>query len=154
MKNFKIIFISLFTFVYSCAGNIETISETHGKFVDFPKTITLGENQMWSATGMLWNGIQYLRFSLSDNEKKMHQSAVYHALNNSSNGEITLWYSKDRLASGKVRVIHSFPISGGRCRVYQSLISVNGATRHFTNNACRGLDFRDRTSKSEWTFLH
>ena len=109
---------------------------------------------MWSATGMLWNGIQYLRFSLSDNEKKMHQSAVYHALNNSSNGEITSWYSKDRLASGKVRVIHSFPISGGRCRVYQSLISVNGATRHFTNNACRGLDFRDRTSKSEWTFLH
>jgi surface antigen len=154
MKNFKIIFISLFTFLYSCTGNIETISETHGKFVDFPKIITLGENRMWSATGMLWNGIQYLRFSLNDEEKKMHQSAVYHSLNNSNNGEITYWYSKERLASGKVRVVHSFPISGGHCRVYQSLITLNGATRHFTNNACRGLSFRDGGSLYNWTFLY
>ena len=154
MKNFKIIFISLFTFLYSCTGNIETISETHGKFVDFPKTITLGENQMWSATGMLWNGMQYLRFSLNDEEKKTHQSAVYHSLNNSNNGEITSWYSKERLASGKVRVVHSFPISGGHCRVYQSLITLNGATRHFTNNACRGLSFRDGGSLYNWTFLY
>ena len=154
MKNLKIIFTSVFTFLYSCIGNIETISETHGKFVDFPKTITLGENQMWSATGMLWNGIQYLRFSLNDEEKKMHQSAVYHSLNNSNNGEITSWYSKERLASGKVRVVHSFPISGGHCRVYQSLITLNGATRHFTNNACRGLSFRDGGSLYNWTFLY
>ena len=154
MKNFKIIFISLFTFLYSCTGNIETISETHGKFVDFPKTITLGENQMWSATGMLCNVIKYLRFYLNDEEKKMHQSAVYHSLNNSNNGEITSWYSKERLASGKVRVVHSFPISGGHCRVYQSLITLNGAIRHFTNNACRGLSFRDGNSKHTWTFLY
>ena len=147
MKNFKIIFISLFTFLYSCTGNIETISETHGKFVDFPKTITLGENQMWSATGMLWNGIQYLRFSLNDEEKKMHQSAVYHALNQSRDGEITSWYSDSKKNYGKVKIIQSFPISDGNCRIYQSLINFNNSTRHFTNNACK------RFYAENWLFL-
>jgi surface antigen len=103
---------------------------------------------------MLWSHIQYLRFSLNDEEKKMHQSAVYHALNNAANGEITGWHSRDRLAQGKVRVIHSFPISGGRCRVYQSFIELNGTSRHWTNNACKGLQFRDGSSKYEWKFLH
>jgi len=147
MKISKLFFLFLFIFISNCRGNIQTVTETQGVFLEFPQPSTLGEKEMWTAPGMLWNGIQYLRFSLSDEEKKMHQSAVYHALNNSNNSEITSWYSKERLANGKIRVIHSFPISDGHCRVYQSLISLNGATRHFTNNACK------RFYATSWLFL-
>jgi len=147
MKISKIFLLIFFFLINNCRGNIQTVKETQGTFLELPQPLTLGEKQMWAAPGMLWNGIKYLRFSLSDEEKKMHQSAVYHALNNSNNGEITSWYSKERLASGKVRVIHSFPISDGHCRVYQALISLNGATRHFTNNACK------RFYSTSWVFL-
>jgi len=147
MKISKIFLLIFFFLINNCSGNIQTVTETQGTFLELPQPLTLGEKQMWAAPGMLGNGIQYLRFSLSDEEKKMHQSAVYHALNNSNNGEITSWYSKERLASGKVRVIHSFPISDGHCRVYQALISLNGATRHFTNNACK------RFYSTSWVFL-
>ena len=156
MKLFKVITILSSLFILtSCAGvGGNYIKETEGTFLNFPEPVTLGENQLWSAPAMLWSHIQYLRFSLNDEEKKMHQSAVYHALNNAANGEITGWHSRDRLAQGKVRVIHSFPISGGRCRVYQSFIELNGTSRHWTNNACKGLQFRDGSSKYEWKFLH
>ena len=66
----------------------------------------------------------------------LHQSAVFHALTNTENGAITSWYSKKRFAGGKIRVIHSFPIASGHCRVYQAYIKVNGVARHMTNKAC------------------
>lgn len=155
MRSFRAIIIlsSIFLLSNCSATRGSYVKETQGTFLNFPEPVTLGENQLWSAPGMLWSHIQYLRFSLNDEEKKMHQSAVYHALNNAANGEITGWHSRDRLAQGKVRVIHSFPISGGRCRVYQSFIELNGTSRHWTNNACKGLQFRDGGSLYEWKFL-
>ena len=70
-------------------------------------------------------------------EKQKHQSAVFFMLNNAKNGEIVSWYSKERLANGKVRVIHSYPTGSGVCRTYQAYIKVNGTERHMTNNACK-----------------
>ena len=154
MKLFKVIIIlSSLLLTANCANSNSYVKETQGLFTKFPEPVSLGENQLWSAPGMMWNHIQYLRFTLNDDEKKMHQSAVYHALNNAENGQITSWHSRERLAQGKVRVIHSFPISGGRCRVYQSYIELNGTARHFTNNACKGLKFRDGGSLYDWKFL-
>ena len=75
--------------------------------------------------------------TLRKEEKKMHESAVFFMLDNAHNGEVVSWYSKKRLAAGKVRVIHSYPISGGFCRTYQAYIKVNGKERHMTNNACK-----------------
>ena len=151
---FKVIIIlSSLLLTANCANSNSYVKETQGLFTNFPEPVSLGENQLWSAPGMMWNHIQYLRFTLNDDEKKMHQSAVYHALNNAENGQITSWHSRERLAQGKVRVIHSFPISGGRCRVYQSYIELNGTSRHMTNNACKGLQFRDGGSLYEWKFL-
>jgi hypothetical protein len=148
MKLFRAIIISSSLFLLiNCAGNIHTVKETQGSFIDLPQPISLGEKDLWRAPGMLWNHIQFLRFSLTDEEKKLHQSAVYHSLNNSANGEITSWHSRERLAQGKVRVIHSFPTSDGHCRVYQAYIELNGAARHFTNNACKRF-------LGEWVFLN
>jgi surface antigen len=148
MRLFQVIILwSSLLLLQNCASTgIETVKETQGKFVDMPAPSMLTENQMMTLPGMLWNGIQYMRFSLNDKEKMMHQSAVFHSLDNAEIGATTSWYSKERLAGGKVRVVHQFPESGGYCRVYQAYIKLNGAERHMTNKACRGFGER-------WTFL-
>jgi hypothetical protein len=138
-KLFRVIIISISLLFASVAqsGTNSYVKETEGAFLNFPTPTTLGENELWSAPSMAWNHIQYLRFSLRKEEKNLHQSAVYHALNNTRDGETVSWYSKKRLVKGKVRVIHSFRTSDGYCRVYQSLILVNTVQRHMTNNACK-----------------
>ncbi len=70
MKIFRLFFMFVFFLIANWRENIQTVTETQGVFHDFPQPTTLGEKEMWSAPGMLWNGIQYLRFSLSDDEKK------------------------------------------------------------------------------------
>jgi len=97
----------------------------------------LGDDLKYSMPAFLFRQTQFLRFRLNRAEKKMHESAVFFALTNTQNRKIVSWYSKKRLAGGKVRVIHSYPISGGYCRTYQAYIKVNGKERHMTNNACK-----------------
>jgi len=126
--------------------NAHELEETKGSLSDMPSPVFLGEDTRYSMTSFLFRTTQYLRFSLRSNEKKMHESAVYFMLDNAENGKIVSWYSKNRLASGKVRVIHSYPISGGYCRTYQAYIKVNGKERHMSNNACK------RITSGIWTF--
>ena len=143
MRLFRvIILLTSFLFLANCtatAGGSHTLSlkETEGHFIDINKApLNLDNEIIGVAPGFLWNASQFLRFNLNKEEKLMHRSAVYHALNNTKNGEVTKWYGKDRNSAGVVRVIHSYPESRGYCRVYQSFIKLNGATRHMTNNAC------------------
>ena len=146
MKSLTAIIISISLLFFSAKAQGNELTETKGMILDIPRPIMLGENEMYSAGGLLWGGIQYLRFSLRKSEKLLHRSAVYHALNNAENGVITSWYSKKRMSAGQVRVIVSWPKSDGVCRVYQSYIKVNGTERHMTNRACKRLD-------NAWTFL-
>ena len=111
--------------------------ETNGALSEMPAPIWLGEDLEYSMPAFLWRATQFMRFRLNKDEKNMHQSAVFFMLNEAGNGEIVSWYSDKRLANGKVRVIHSYPISGGYCRTYQAYIKLNGTERHMTNNACK-----------------
>ena len=152
MKLFKVITVltSLFLLTNCTMSSTKNVSivpqETNGALATLPYPVMLGEGEIWSAPGMLWNGIQYMRFNLNKSEKKLHQQAVYHSLNNAQIGEITAWHSKKRSATGKIRVVHQFPTSDGHCRVYQSYIQLNGAQRHMTNKACKRLT-------QAWLFL-
>jgi len=152
MKLLKVITVltSLILLTNCSATKVQTVSvtpqETDGALAKLPYPTMLGEGQLWSAPGMLWNGVQYLRFNLNKPEKLLHKQAVYHTLSNAEIGQITNWNSKKRLAAGKVRVIHQFPTSSGYCRVYQSYIQLNGATRHMTNKACKSYTH-------PWVFL-
>jgi len=137
MKSFRVIIILGSLFLANCANSNSFVKETQGTFLDMPDPVSLGDGRLAGPGRFLWNHMQYLRFSLNDEEKKMHQSAVYHALNNTPNGPMTSWHSRERLAQGKVRVIHSFQVSDGYCRIYQALIEVNGSSRHWTNKACK-----------------
>ena len=142
MKLLKVIIIlSSLVFVTNCSsttGNTKSFkpNEINGTMAKMPDPVFFGNNMEYSMPAFLWRSTQYLRFRLNKEEKKKHQSAVFFMLDNTKNGEIVSWYSDKRLANGKVRVIHSYPISGGFCRTYQAYIKLNGAERHTTNNAC------------------
>ena len=78
-----------------------------------------------------------INFNLNSKEIKMHNDAIYLALNNSSNGEIVSWHSGQRLASGKARVIMTFHLEDEYCRTFQSYIKLNGAEKHETKTFCK-----------------
>ena len=65
----------------SSTKNVSIVpQETNGALATLPYPVMLGEGEIWSAPGMLWNGIQYMRFNLNKSEKKLHQQAVYLSL--------------------------------------------------------------------------
>ena len=130
------VLISLLLTTSALAGS-KTPGDANGHIGDMPAPKWLGTDIKYSMPAFLFRRTQFLRFSLKKEEKKMHESAVFFALTNAENGKIVSWYSKERLANGKVRVIHSYPISGGYCRTYQAYIKLNGKERHTTNNACK-----------------
>ena len=138
MKLLKVITIltSLIIATPVVAGNTPK-DEINGTLLEMPAPLVCGDDLKYSMPAFLWRQTQFLRFRLKKEEKKMHKSAVFFMLENVANGEIVSWYSDKRLANGKVRVIHSYPISGGYCRTYQAYIKLNGAERHMTNNACK-----------------
>ena len=139
MKSYKAI-IALISFLVlsevALAGSKKP-ADTNGTIGNMPMPRLLGDDLKYSMPAFLWRNTQFMRFRLNREEKKMHQSAVFFMLNDVPNGKIVSWYSKKRLANGKVRVIHSYPISGGYCRTYQAYIKLNGKERHMTNNACK-----------------
>ena len=144
---FKVItvLISLLLTTSALAGNT-TPGDAKGHIGDMPAPKWLGDDLKYSMPAFLFRRTQFLRFRLNGTEKKLHESAVFFALTSTQNGKIVSWYSKERLAAGKVRVIHSYPISGGYCRTYQAYIKVNGKERHTTNNACK------RITSVSWSF--
>jgi hypothetical protein len=111
MRLFKVItvLISLLLSSTALAGNT-TPGDTKGHIGDMPAPVWLGDDIKYSMPAFLFRRTQFLRFSLKREEKKMHESAVFFALTSTQNGKIVSWYSKERLAAGKVRVIHSYPI--------------------------------------------
>ena len=138
MKLLKVITIltSLLIATPAVAGNTPS-DEINGSLIEMPAPIFFGDDLKYSVPAFLWRQTQFLRFRLKKEEKKMHKSAVFFMLESAGNGEIVSWYSDKRQASGHVRVIHSYPISGGYCRTYQAYIKLNGTERHMTNNACK-----------------
>ncbi len=81
MKLLKVIIATIsFCLLANCTATVNTISnqpmEQNGQLAKMPFPKTLGEKEL-SATGMVWNGVQYLRFNLNKSEKTLHKQAVY-----------------------------------------------------------------------------
>ena len=147
MKLFKVIIVLISLAMPTMAlADTSKLKETHGHIGDMPPPVWLGDDLKYSMPAFLFRWTQFMRFSLNKQEKKMHESAVFFALTSTQNGKIVSWYSKKRLAAGKGRVIHSYPISGGYCRTYQAYIKLNGKERHMTNNACKYI------GTASWSF--
>ena len=83
--------------------------------------------------------INYFKWStnrMNAYDRKQQEKAVYFALNNLQNGEVTNWYNGNTNARGRVRVAMSYPKGSGYCRVLHSEIHYNGKTRNFQETAC------------------
>ena len=146
MNLLKVIIISISIFVFSNNANGQDLKETKGTFGEMPFPVFFSNDYNISVPTFLFRYTQYIKFRLKKDEKKMHESAVYFMLDNAINGKVVSWYSDKRYTGGKVRVIHSYPISGGYCRTYQAWIKVNSKERHMTNNACKLMN-------GTWKFL-
>jgi len=137
MRLFKVIIV-LSSLLFSATAYAGTTPTEHkGTIGGMPEPRWLGDELKYSMPAYLFRKTQFMRFRLNKTEQKLHESAVFFALTNAENGKIVSWYSKKRMANGKVRVIHSYEISGGYCRTYQAYIKLNGKERHITNNACK-----------------
>jgi len=150
MKLYKaiIVLISLLVLSNTALAGSNKPTDTNGTIGSMPTPKLLGDDLKYSMPAFLWRQTQFMRFRLNKEEKSMHQSAVFFMLQDVPNGKIVSWYSKKRLANGKVRVIHSYPISGGYCRTYQAYIKLNGKEKHTTNNACKYI------GSPSWSFYN
>ena len=137
MKLLRVIILLSSILVFSGIAKGGELSETKGSFESMPNPTFLSEDIKYGLTAFVWRYTQFMRFRLNKEEKTMHKSAVFFMLQEVPNGKIVSWYSKKRKANGKVRVIESYPVSGGYCRIYQAYIKLNGTERHKTNIGCK-----------------
>ncbi len=131
--------LSSVLFFNSALANNNSPSDADVKMGEVVPFVSMGEIEdfKYSLPAFLWTSSQYMRFRLKKDEKQQHKSAVFYMLENVPNGKTVAWYSKKRLANGKVRVVHSYPTGSGICRIYQAYIKVNGKSKHMTNMACK-----------------
>ena len=93
------------------------------------------------------NFFKYKFFSLSTEDKKRQQQAVFYALDNLHEGEIIRWHNDDSNSWGKIKIVSSYPHGSGYCRVIFSQISKKGKIRDFKETACKD------TSYDGWLFI-
>lgn len=95
--------------------------------------------------GHNWTHFKY--YSLSARDKLKQQEAVYFALNNADVGQVTEWHNAQSGTYGAVKVVMSYPMGGGICRVIQSQIYHKKKTKDFTEKAC--LNY----TEDKWHFI-
>ena len=102
------------------------------------------ENTYYSGTHaviLASNFLKYKFFSLSKEDKKKQQQAIFYALDNLSEGEIIRWHNNDSNSWGRIKVVSSYPHGSGYCRVIFSQISKKGKIRDFKETACKDVAY-------------
>lgn len=82
------------------------------------------------------NLVTFNYYKLPDHLQHKQEQAVYHALNNLENGEVTYWHDDNSNDRGAVHVTMTYPQGGGYCRVLMTQVSYRGKMRDFTEKAC------------------
>jgi surface antigen len=85
--------------------------------------------------------------SLGKEDIGRHQQAVYHALNNTENGETVTWYNNATDSEGRAMIVWTMPASGGACRRIYSYVRTKSYANSYQDTAC--LDNNRKT----WTFI-
>ena len=87
------------------------------------------------------NFLKYKFFSLSKEDKKKQQQAIFYALDNLPEGEIIRWHNDDSNSWGRIKVVSSYPHGSGYCRIIFSQISKKGKIRDFKETACKDVAY-------------
>ena len=110
------------------------------------------KNPKFTSPRYIFDGRQYMFWSLDTESRRQHKEAVYFMLNNSIDGEIVSWFNDNNKDHGQMRVLESYEVSTGYCRIYQSVIYIRNEFKSKTFEACKGLSFGDGSSLYNWIF--
>ena len=135
----KKLIIFAFLFLVNCSSNNLGHPDKEVVKVQSSVSPTIGKLVGETSAGLLFLAYDlygYVNFNLNKKEINLHTDATYLALNYGKNGEFFSWHSNERMSSGKTKVIASYYRDQSYCRIIQSLINLNGASKHKTYNLC------------------
>lgn len=111
------------------AGNDNTITSqysTHTNYVSGPPSFVMYFN----------NFINWWRGKLDSESQKLHERAVYFAVEHSKNGQLVSWQNSKGTEQGKIKVVSTLPVNGGVCRRMIMEITVDRSSRNHNETAC------------------
>jgi surface antigen len=112
---------------------------------NLPASVT-GRAQAYDSDGIV-RGFFTSR-SLPAEDQRTHIQAIMMALNNLQNGEIAEWSNPYTNNNGLVRVVYTFNTGAGFCRVFQTLVQINGDVLQYQETGCYGM------GKNSWEFYN
>jgi len=92
------------------------------------------------------NFAKWKSYKLPAEDQLLQEQAVFFALDNLQEGDITEWIGKENASHGKVSVVMTYPMGGGFCRVLLSQINYKQKVRSFKETACKN-------GSSKWKFI-
>lgn len=103
-----------------------------------------GRGQAYDVNGGLksWFGAG----KLPAEDQRTHLQAILTALNNLQNGEIVEWFNPYTNNNGQVRVVYTANTGTGFCRVFQTLVRIDGNVSQYQETACVSGE------KNSWDF--
>lgn len=69
-------------------------------------------------------------------DQAYHSQAVYHALNNTVEGQDVFWYNDRAGSQGMARIVYTHPSSGGWCRRLHSYVQFKNIQKTYEDTAC------------------
>ena len=150
MKLFQIILVLIsLILITNCVGipsqKIDSKLLKDKNILPKPVFLTPDAIYMTAGYGERWDLRQYLNFRFwelspfTNKEAKLHESAVYTALNNVTDFEVVSWYSETRNAGGKVRPIFTYHSNLSTCRDYQVVLRIEKKIRSKTLTGCKNM---------------
>lgn len=122
------------------AGDTEPQS---GKY----STYTGYQQNRGSGLTIFLNWAGWFRGSLDDESQRLHEQAMFLALENAKNGELVSWQNRKGTESGRIKVVATNAVQGGVCRRVLVELSVGRNVRNLNETAC--INF----STNNWHFI-
>jgi hypothetical protein len=141
----KLIIIFIFSFCFNEVFSKDNLD----KKIPSPEPY---KNSKFTNPRYNFDGRQYMFWSLDTESRKQHKEAIYFMLSNAVDGEVVSWFNDNNKDHGQMRVLESYQISSGYCRIYQSVIYIGNEFKSKTFEACKGLSFGDGSSLYNWIF--
>jgi surface antigen len=77
---------------------------------------------------------------LSSEDRRQHIQAIMVALEKSQNGELVEWWGRESGDRGIVRVVYTYGVGTGYCRVFQTYLVIDGDVSQYQETACLELN--------------
>tara|TARA_X000000950_G_scaffold287524_1_gene400138 strand:+ start:2138 stop:2578 length:441 start_codon:yes stop_codon:yes gene_type:complete len=121
--------VSLLT---ACANTQETYITSH--------SVNASVNSNYQSTSTSFatvvNLLKWGMYKLPKEDQVKQEQAVFFALDNLEEGEVTNWYNAKNGSQGAVKISMTYPAGSGHCRVILSQISYKNKVRDFKETAC------------------